>query len=239
LLKDSGPRTKEVLSYKTENNILWIDNKSCECYGKEKVEEFNQSLSNIKNSDEKIIVIDAASNGGGTDFVTNSIMQSLGADNQSLFGYIDLCFSRTKKYSSKDELLEKLTENYKKSTEINTPYIANFVEPRNYSTKHWEKIICIMQDRKTNSAGETYNAFANYDNLIILGDYTHGGQHFGNMSPLLTLNNSGIQTVLGGTYFYNSGDELIETKGYEPDIFLACDAKDNQTAVKNFIEKNL
>ncbi len=191
--------------YVKENGITYISVRS---FGREtfenELDEFAKSGTQAKNS--KFIIFDIRSNeGGGDEFIREWI----------------------KNFSGQMPKVNKAQANhYSKLTgaffgDRNPPSFRGGAETGKMISNSIP--IIVLTDNKCGSSGEgALNFLKTLENTIVIGSHSGGAQICGNLSGY-TLPNSGITFSFGRSLTFTFSMDLIDYKGYEPDIWCSPD----------------
>ena len=239
--------TKEIGSVKKIGKCLYIQNLSCMYHSLEVREKQNRIIEQIEQNidDVDFVIIDSRGNTGGSDNVPKHIMSSiLGLkDFESKIGHLDLAvryefLKSDNQINSNEQFIEWYWENYQSTIKNGKPNVSKMYTREQQSfTQSRHKRVFILTDSVNASAGECYNGrFSSFPEVVFLNDYTRGCTHLGNVRSFI-LNKSKIRANLQVSFFMY-GSEMVEGKGFPPDIYFVCEKDEILQTTKNFIEKN-
>ena len=142
-----------------------------------------------------------------------------------------------KEIKNDQEYAENIYKAYQESIKNGTPNIKEIKVQKQENSPHNNKIVFILTDERSMSAGEEYNnELATFANVVFVNDNTAGMKNFGNVSNYF-LNHSKIRLKLANSYVIH-GKNIIENKGFPPDIYFDCEADEILLTLENFINYN-
>ena len=241
LLLKTRPKNK-MIDVKKKKNYLYIRLRNCKLFFEKNEKLLSKKLKFVEKNAKKRknVIINSAFNIGGADSVNKLIMEKFKLADCRFINLFHLATGQVK--ISKDDTngyisgIEKILKNDRERNGIVKIKVLN--EKNLIRCQVATNNLFILQNQSF-SAGEVFSYWANCENMVLLGDYTCGAQHFGNIMPKFYLDNSKIGLSFGASFFANIGNEIVENLGYEPDIFLLCKPEKLEKATKNFINKNI
>lgn len=211
--------------YLKENGIALVTIRCFEWAYQPTVEKFVRSGSDLR--DAKLIIIDARSNTGGSDYFIKEWLKNYAGEEPEqktiISNWGTAMFDKTQAYADLGEEFAAFRTGDKdyelfqgKLLENSTPFL-------------------LLTDNMSGSCGESIVTYSRtLDNCLIIGGSTRGAQIVGNINKW-KLPNSGIFFQFGQAFHFIYNMENVDGKGYEPDLW--CDPKTSLQSVLNMVER--
>jgi len=173
-------------------------------------EQLNDFIASAKDLENKeVSILDLRGNPGGSDFFASEWIKSYTSREPGYAqGYIDLTTRTTQALQPGQQRFKPTPKGW---SEI------NYSTPKTISN---DRYLLVLIDNRIGSSGESFvRMLKQVENVVLIGSNTAGVKTVGNVTSF-SLPNSGIDIQLGTTLFLELDLDLIEGRGYKPDIWV-------------------
>ncbi len=210
--------------YYEKEGIPVIVNRRLSHRNEEQLKDFIEAAKDLEN--KEISILDLRGNPGGSDFFASEWIKNYTSREPGYAqGYIDLTTRTTQALQPGQHRFDPTPSGW---SEI------NYSTPKTIPN---DSYLLVLIDNQIGSAGESFvRMLRQVENVIFIGSNTAGVKTVGNVTSF-SLPNSGIDIQLGTTLFLELDLDLIEGRGYKPDIWV--EPKEALDLALKFIENYL